>query len=96
MDALISLAADRRASRRYLTSNEGVIVIPIENRRLRVSVVDMSANGARIRASEQVSIPVEFDFLVDAQSVIFRAVVRWRRGDNIGVEFRGEARPLSK
>lgn len=58
----------------------------------RMSTVDciiknISAGGARIAVGSTLSLPNEFDLDVPLKGKTYRAQMRWRDAENIGVEF---------
>lgn len=50
-------------------------------------VREMSKGGAKLEFSDARSIPDTFDVVVPSKGQHFRAEVRWRHGNSIGVEF---------
>jgi hypothetical protein len=78
--------SDKRSmvrSRSYLT---GKIVYNHGACTLECVVRNMSATGAKLQVSEAVTVPAEFD-LVLSHNDQRRASLRWRSGDEVGVEF---------
>ena len=56
---------------------------------------DLSSTGARIAISWRIKLPQQFDVLLLKTNSTRRCIMRWRRGDFVGVEFvRGETAPL--
>lgn len=51
---------------------------------------DFSATGARLDLSSNVAIPDRFDLFVIQKNQTFRAVIKWRRANEVGVEFEPE------
>ncbi|AWN37091.1 PilZ domain-containing protein [Methylobacterium radiodurans] len=54
-------------------------------------VRDFSASGARLALSETATLPATFDLYIPQKDRTFRATLRWRRADGIGVTFAEEA-----
>ncbi len=54
-------------------------------------VRDFSASGARLALSETATLPATFDLYIPQRDRTFRATLRWRRQDGIGVTFAEEA-----
>jgi diguanylate cyclase (GGDEF)-like protein/PAS domain S-box-containing protein len=57
-----------------------------------VKIRDMSASGALIRIPANVSLPESFSLLIVSERKLHSAIVRWRKGETIGIEFVGEPR----
>ena len=53
-------------------------------------VRDMSATGARLVMSDATTLPDAFDLYIPQKDRTFRATLRWRREDGIGVIFTEE------
>jgi hypothetical protein len=70
-------------SRSFLT---GKIVFNHGACSLECVIRNMSETGAKLQMSDAVTVPAEFD-LVLAHNDQRRATIRWRSGDEIGVEF---------
>jgi hypothetical protein len=52
-------------------------------------VRDMSSTGARLVLSETATLPAKFDLYIPQKEKTYRATLRWRREDGIGVTFDG-------
>lgn len=52
-------------------------------------VRDMSPQGARLMLSETATLPEKFDLYIPQKERTYRASLRWRREDGIGVTFDG-------
>ncbi len=63
---------------------------------LDVVIRDFSESGARLSASEAVTVPQEFDLFVPKKNATFRARIVWRRSDVMGVTFPGSQEPERK
>lgn len=55
-------------------------------------VRDLSATGARISLSETATLPEVFDLHIPQKDRTYRAILRWRREDGIGVTFEDAAK----
>jgi hypothetical protein len=95
MDSLITFAADRRRARRFRVLKEANVVITALNVTLPVVVRNLSAGGAGLRILASQHLPKEFDLLIVSESLQFRALLRWRRGDRAGVEFIGDPQHIA-
>jgi hypothetical protein len=58
-------------------------------------VRDWSEGGARLKCSQFIILPKYFHLLLRAEWVMYPVELRWRRGDNLGVMFKGPAEPPS-
>ncbi len=56
-------------------------------------VRDFSPSGARLALSETATLPASFDLYIPQKDRTYRATLRWRREDGIGVTFVEEAAP---
>lgn len=54
-------------------------------------VRDFSPSGARLALSETATLPATFDLYIPQKDRTYRATLRWRREDGIGVTFAAEA-----
>jgi hypothetical protein len=54
-------------------------------------VRDMSATGARLVMSDATTLPDAFDLYIPQKDRTYRAALRWRREDGIGVTFEAPA-----
>jgi hypothetical protein len=55
-------------------------------------VRDMSSSGARLVMSDATTLPEAFDLYIPQKDRTYRAILRWRREDGIGVTFEEPAR----
>ncbi|WP_342107553.1 PilZ domain-containing protein [Methylobacterium sp. SI9] len=55
-------------------------------------VRDMSSSGARLVMSDAATLPEAFDLYIPQKDRTYRATLRWRREDGIGVIFEDPAR----
>jgi hypothetical protein len=55
---------------------------------------DVSPTGARVTVKAAHEVPDEFHLIFTTDRTMRRALVVWRRGEEIGVEFEGEVRQL--
>lgn len=86
------MTEDSRTTRRPRVLKDGKIVTKGLGSVVDYSVRDITAAGARIRCKSQKAIPEEFELLVLSDNWIRPVKVMWRRGDEAGVQFTGEAR----
>ena len=81
--------SDGRRSRRYLVSKQANIVVGSKSC-AEVRIMDLSATGARLIASQKVDLPATCDLWVGAEQLRYPIEVVWQRGVEIGVIFIGE------
>ncbi|MGH1587041.1 PilZ domain-containing protein [Methylobacterium sp. P5_C11] len=55
-------------------------------------VRDMSSSGARLVMSDATTLPDAFDLYIPQKDRTYRATLRWRREDGIGVTFEKQSR----
>lgn len=73
-----------RQFQRARTLLSGILLF--DGARVAVLVLDLSANGARVRVKEEV--PDALAFRIQVNTVgLFRALLRWRDGDTLGIRF---------
>ena len=79
------LASDHdRQFQRARTLLSGILFS--DGARVAVLVLDLSANGARVRVKGEV--PDALAFRIQVNTVgLFRALLRWRDGDTLGIRF---------
>ena len=58
------------------------------------SVRDLSATGARLTTKDAHEVPDEFQLVLMTDRLIRKSRVVWRRGDDLGITFDGEARDV--
>ena len=63
------------------------------NRVIDVKIRDMSESGALVNLPANVVMPDKFNLLVVSERLLYPAIVRWRKGEAMGIEFTGEPRP---
>ena len=63
---------------------------------LDCQIRNISDKGARLSLSDTVTVPDEFDLLVPHRGRTYRARLRWRARDSIGVEFAMSEEPAAR
>ena len=91
----MSFEDNQRKHRRQRVLKEGKIVSSDMRRVMDVKIRDMSASGALVQMPANNVLPDSFSLLVVSERLFYPAVVRWRKGDAIGIEFAGEPRPTA-
>lgn len=61
--------------------------------RLDCLVRDLSSSGARLALSETTTLPEVFDLYIGQKDKTYRATLRWRREDGVGITFPEEVAP---
>ena len=83
---------EQRKQRRQRVLKDGKIVTADMNSLIDVKIRDMSASGALVNLPANVVMPDKFNFLVVSDRLLYPAVLRWRKGEAMGIEFTGESR----
>ncbi|WP_342215830.1 PilZ domain-containing protein [Mesorhizobium sp. 113-3-9] len=75
---------ERRAYPRRAVLKDGIIVA--DNVNIACSIRNQHLHGAELRVDPGVIIPDRFVLHVPADDISYRAVVRWRRNERLGVQ----------
>ena len=59
-----------------------------------VKIRDLSAAGARVETSGPIKLPENLSLLIVSEKLIYGVLIRWRKGNLIGLEFKGKPRTL--
>ena len=89
-------AAEKRSTSRKRIARNGKIVFPNFAAILDCTMRDVSDTGAKLIAVNAAAVPDKFALVLITDQVMRDAKVVWRRGNEIGVEFEGEAVDLTK
>ena len=81
----------QRASRRQRVLKQGKIYVASNLSLINCTVRDLSETGARLTCGDQSSIPTTFRLVINGETTQREARVRWRKGNEVGIEFVGEA-----
>ena len=73
---------------------EGKLISDDMSTMVDVKIRDLSAEGARVETAGSVILPEEFSLLIVSEKMIYPATTRWRKGNLIGIEFKGKPHPL--
>lgn len=84
--------SEHRREARQRVFLKGRIVFNNGSSSLDCLVRDMSPTGARLVMSEATTLPDAFDLYIPQKDRTYRATLRWRREDGIGVTFEAPAR----
>lgn len=83
---------NRRVAPRHRVLKDGKIVLLNNWSVVDCTVRDISDSGARLVCRDQAAVPQDFRLLLLSEQTIRSCTVVWRRGDEVGVHFTGEAR----
>lgn len=75
---------ERRSDARGIVLKEATIIT--DDARISCSVRNQHVHGAELRVDPGVTIPDRFVLHVPADDASYRAVVRWRRNERLGVQ----------
>lgn len=75
---------ERRAHPRPVVLKDGVILA--EGLNISCSIRNQHPHGAELRVEPGVVVPERFVLLVHADDARYRAVVRWRKNERLGVQ----------
>jgi len=78
---------ERRTSRRTKSFLRGIVYVSRKRGALSCLIRDLSDKGARIIFSDTVTLPDVFELYIPQRDRNFRAKVRWRHGEEIGLAF---------
>ena len=65
------------------------ILLGIKHSEIRCVVRNMHDKGAQIELPPSTVVPDEFLLYISVDEIAYRCTIRWRRGDRIGVSFKG-------
>jgi hypothetical protein len=65
------------------------IITSFQNSEISCSLRNQHSNGGELKVAADVHIPEHFLLYVPLDGIAYRAVVRWRKNDRLGVEFVG-------
>jgi hypothetical protein len=80
---------DARKHRRYKVDKAGEVRLS-DSLVSPVTITELSVGGARLRLGTTILLPGAFLLLIKAEELIVPVEVKWRRGDELGVEFIGQ------
>lgn len=82
-------ASENREKRRQRVLKGATILTAMTRSEIQVVIRNMHDGGAELKAPADVSVPADFLLYVPSDGIAYRAHVRWRRQDRIGVSFSG-------
>ena len=80
---------EHRDKHRQRVLKGATILTGVTNSEVKCMVRNMHAEGAELKVSPDARVPDEFLLYVPVDGIAYKAVVRWRREDRIGVMFAG-------
>ncbi len=85
---------NHRQEHRQRVLKGATIITDINTSEIACTIRNMHASGAELRVPIEAMLPDEFLLYIPTDGKGFRAVVRWRKNDRVGVEFlREEPKP---
>ena len=81
--------SEHRVAHRNRVLKRASILTGITNSEVVCTVRNMHQHGAELRVAMEARVPHEFLLYVPTDGVAYRAVMRWRRDDKMGVMFVG-------
>ena len=84
---------DKRIAPRNRVLKSAKIVSKDNKTVIDCAIRNQSGTGAQVVVEQAISVPEEFQFYLASDDTVRDAVSVWRRGDRVGVAFRGEPRP---
>ncbi|WP_019904357.1 PilZ domain-containing protein [Methylobacterium sp. 77] len=88
--------SDNRREPRQRTFLKGRIIFNNGASSMDCLVRDMSATGARLALSETATLPEVFELFIPQKERTYKASLRWRRTDGIGIAFVDDAAPAAE
>ncbi|CCV07677.1 conserved hypothetical protein [Mesorhizobium metallidurans STM 2683] len=80
---------EHRDKHRQRVLKGATILTGVTNSEVKCMVRNMHAEGAELKVSPDARVPDEFLLYVPVDGIAYKAVVRWRRENRIGVMFTG-------
>jgi hypothetical protein len=96
MSAVPQKSADQRRAPRLRALMGAKILFNQGNSSLDCLIRDISEGGARLSASQAVTLPDEFELFIPQKNATFRVRMVWRRSEGLGVSFSEELAPEAK
>ena len=84
-----------RKDQRRRVLKDGKIVSHHLHGAIDVRIRDLSPSGALLDLPLATPIPSTFELLVVSESKVYPSVMRWRKGDRMGIEFTGPPKPAT-
>jgi hypothetical protein len=81
---------ERRTSTRQRSFLQGRIMFNNRRSSLDCLVRDISEQGAKLKFSEAIAVPEAIELFIPSKNETYRARVRWRVGEEVGVAFESD------
>ncbi|KUM28179.1 hypothetical protein AU467_13390 [Mesorhizobium loti] len=82
-------SGEPRREHRQRVLKGGTIITGIQNSEVSCTLRNQNAGGAELKVAPESRVPDRFLLYVPVDGVAYRAEVRWRRNDRVGVKFAG-------
>ncbi|RWA74897.1 PilZ domain-containing protein [Mesorhizobium sp.] len=82
-------SGEHRRGHRQRVLKGGTIITGIQNSEVSCTLRNQNEGGAELKVAPESRIPDRFLLYVPLDGVAYRAEVRWRRNDRVGVKFTG-------
>ena len=84
-----NIPPNERSTPRYKVSKEARVIYPDKRGLVDVIVRDLSVDGARIQLKSSTDLSGVFNLYIPPEKKSYTAVVRWMKGDLVGLQFKG-------
>lgn len=85
----VSEVKEQRCEYRHRVLKGATIIKGISNSEIRCTIRNQHTGGAELNVSAEARVPEGFLLYVPADGIAYRAVLRWRKNDRVGVQFMG-------
>jgi len=82
-------SGEHRREHRQRVLKGGTIITSIQNSEVSCTLRNQNPGGAELKVAPESRVPDHFLLYVPVDGVAYRAEVRWRRNDCVGVKFTG-------
>lgn len=82
-------SGEHRHEHRQRVLKGGTIITGIQNSEVSCTLRNQNNGGAELKVAPESRVPDRFLLYVPVDGIAYRAEVRWRRNDRIGVQFTG-------
>lgn len=84
-------SGEHKREHRQRVLKGGTIITGIQNSEVSCTLRNQHAGGAELKVAPDSRVPDNFLLYVPVDGIAYRAEVRWRRNDHVGVRFTGTA-----
>jgi hypothetical protein len=82
-------SSEHRRVHRQRVLKGGTIITGVQNSEVSCTLRNQNAGGAELKVAPESRVPDRFLLYVPVDGIAYRAEVRWRRNDHVGVQFTG-------